>query len=69
MNRVILVTGDFPKYDRFGIYTGETEFVVSHGINEDTGESVILPNDPPRTFPGAYYNGDIGEWVLPGDDK
>ena len=68
MARIILITGHFPIYDSRGVDTSRKEFVVSHGINEDTGQNVILPQDRPSTFPGAYYDGDIGEWVLP-DNK
>jgi len=68
MSRIILITGNFPIYDRNGMPTGKTEFVVSHGINEYTGQAVILPNDPPSTFPNAYYDGEACEWVLPGED-
>lgn len=62
---IILITGYFDKYDRNGHKTGEKEFVVSHGIDLETGKMVILPCDPPHTFRGAYIDSDIGEWVLP----
>jgi hypothetical protein len=65
MARIILITGDFPIYDSRGVDTGRKEFVVSHGVNEDTGQNVILPNEKPSSFGGAYYDGEIGEWVLP----
>lgn len=68
MARTILITGNFPLYDRDGIPTGKTEFVVSHGINEDTGQNVVLPNDPPITFPRSYFDNDLNEWVLPGEE-
>lgn len=68
MARIVLITGDFPIYDRNGVDTGRKEFVVSHGINEDTGQAVILPNQRPSQFGGAYFDQEIGEWVLPDRD-
>ena len=64
MSRIILITGHFPIIVN-GEDTGKTEFVVSHGINEDTGASIILPNDPPHTFEGSYYSTEMNEWILP----
>lgn len=59
---IILVTGWFPIYDK-GIDTGKKEFVVSHGVDVDTGRDVILQSVPPERL-GAKYNMEIGEWVL-----
>ena len=64
MGRVILITGDFQKYDSYGNpIIGETEFVVSHGVDEDTGKIVIVQAEHPRTL-GAKFDCEIGEWVL-----
>jgi hypothetical protein len=60
---IILITGNFPVYDHQGYATGKTEFVVSHGIDVETGKTVILPNDHPRTL-GGKFDYDIGEWVI-----
>lgn len=61
---ILLITGNFPIYDNFGIDTGETEFVVSHGVNYYTGVVVILPCEHPATL-GAYYDRTFGEWIIP----
>jgi hypothetical protein len=67
MGQIMLITGNFPLYDKHGIPTGKGEFVVSHGINMDTGRDVIIENVHPNTIPGAYYDGDIGEWMIRGE--
>lgn len=61
MSRIILITG---KYDTYinGI-KGEKEFVVSHGINEDTGISIVLPNEHPMKL-GGKFDIELGEWVI-----
>jgi hypothetical protein len=59
---IILITGTFPIYRR-GVKVGE-EFVVSHGVDERTGRTVILPAEHPSKL-GARFDMDIGEWVLP----
>ena len=43
------------------------KLVTSHGYNEDTFEHVVLPVDHPSLL-GAYFDGDIGEWVIPDRD-
>ena len=58
---IIVITGNFPIYDHNGIATGETEFVISHGIDEK-GNLVIMPNIHPRQL-GATFDAEIGEWV------
>lgn len=63
MSRIVLITGTYPTYDRFGIKNGE-EFVVSHGISDETLCTIPLPNVHPREFPGAYYDNQLGEWVM-----
>ena len=60
---ILCVTGWFPVYGDDGHYTGREEFVVSHGINMDTDETVILPCEHPEIL-GAKYDIDIGEWIL-----
>jgi hypothetical protein len=44
--------------------TGQEKLVVSHGIDEYTGKSVILPCEPPERI-GAKFDQEIGEYVLP----
>lgn len=46
--------------------TGREELVVSHGIDEHTGKTVILPCEPPERI-GAKFNAEIGEYVLSDD--
>ena len=60
---LILITGNFKKYDRYGIATGETEFVVSHGVDPITGRDVVVPCDHPRML-GGVYDSTYGEWVI-----
>lgn len=60
---IILVTGDYPIYDKFGNKTDKTEFVVSHGVDDKTLDSVVLPNKAPTDI-GAVFNKNIGEWVI-----
>jgi hypothetical protein len=60
---IICVTGWFKKYDRDGVYTGKREFVVSHGIDFETDEHVILPCEHPDVL-GAKYDTEIGEYVI-----
>lgn len=61
---IIVVTGWFEDYDRYGMKTGKKVFGVSHGIVEETGESVVLPceNDPRNL--GAVWHENMGEWVI-----
>jgi hypothetical protein len=63
MSRIFVVTGSFPVYDRRGRPTGQREFVVSHGIDEDTGRNVILPSEHPAKL-GALWDRETNEWVL-----
>lgn len=63
MSRVICITGWFEKFDKAGHPTGELEFLVSHGIDEDTGKSVTLPCCDPRWL-GAKIDPDINEYVI-----
>lgn len=59
---IILVTGMFDIYDKYG-KTGRKEFVASHGVREETGEIIIVSQDHPVKL-GAEYNEHIGEWVI-----
>jgi hypothetical protein len=55
MSRIVLIT----------VIDEETgKLVTSHGYDEDTFKSVITSQDHPTSL-GAYYDGDIGEWVIP----
>lgn len=62
MGRIICITGDFAIYDG-GVPTGKTEFVVSHGVDEDTGRNIILPSEHPAKL-GAKFDLELGEWVI-----
>jgi hypothetical protein len=62
MSRVICITGTFDVLKR-GVPTGAKEFVVSHGINEETGRTVILPTEHPAQL-GAKFDRQLHEWVL-----
>jgi hypothetical protein len=65
--RIILVTGYFQKYGRDGHeILGETEFLTSHGIDEETGKTVIVQAEHPK-YLGAKFDYEIGEWIL--EDK
>jgi len=61
-DRILCVTGTFDVYDG-SVITGQTEFVVSHGVNMRTGKIVIMPNDHPRSL-GAKQDPVDGEWYL-----
>jgi len=63
MSRVIIITGWFDVLDQFGSSTGKKEFLVSHGIDQDTGKNVILPNEHPLKL-GAVLDDGVVEWVL-----
>lgn len=63
MGRIICITGDFPVVGNRGEHTGRTEFVVSHGIDEDTYRHVVLPCEPPQRL-GAVFDDELREWVL-----
>ena len=64
---IMLITGNFPLYGRDGVPTGKTKFVVSYGVSMKTDNIIILPNEPPNTFPGAFYSMEAGEWFMPED--
>ncbi len=61
---IILITGWFDEFDRYGHRTGKKEFLVSHGIDPDTGRTVITSCDPPSRIPGARFDDDYQEWVI-----
>jgi len=55
MSRIVLVT----------VIDEETgKLVTSHGYNENTFENIITSQDHPSIL-GGYFDGDIGEWVIP----
>ena len=43
--------------------TGREELVVSHGIDERTGPTVVLPCEPPERIV-AKFNAETGEYDL-----
>ena len=59
---IILITGTFPTYDKYGIRNGK-EFVVSHGYDPKTGKDIITTNDHHKRM-GGRFDMDMGEWVL-----
>lgn len=59
---IVLVTGTFEVMDR-GRRTGRKEFLVSHGVDYDTGEQVVLPSEPPAAL-GGVFDDTLNEWVL-----
>lgn len=61
---IILITGWFDEYDRHGSRTGKKEFLVSHGIDLDTGKTVITTCEPPDRIQGARFDKDYQEWVI-----
>lgn len=62
MSRIICIADWFDVINR-GINTGRKEYVVSHGIDEDTGRHVILPSEHPSKL-GAKIDPEINEWVI-----
>lgn len=64
MSRVIVITGCFPKYDRAGFKTGEYEEGVSHGVEEGSMRTIILPQVRYPSELGAKYDDGLGEWVI-----
>ncbi len=43
--------------------TGRTELVTSHGVDVDTGRTIITSCDHPEKL-GGRYDGEVGEWVI-----
>lgn len=60
---IICICGLFEVYDRHGRPIGREEFMVSHGIDDRTGRTVILPNEHPAKL-GARLDRTLMEWVL-----
>ena len=61
---IICITGWFDIYDRQGYKTGKKEFVVSHGIDTDNNDKiVVLPSEHPRDL-GAIFSEEIRERVI-----
>lgn len=64
MSRLILITDWFDKYDRYGYKTSEKELLVSYAVDEDSGETVVVPNNPITWFDGAKIDLELNEYVL-----
>jgi len=64
MGRTILITGMFDVYDG-SIKVGE-EFAVSHGIDEDTNQVVIVQSVHPKQL-GGVFDSKLNEWVINDD--
>lgn len=61
MSRIIVIAGNYPIINQFG--SDGSKFVASHGINEDTGGNVVLPQIDPKLL-GATFNRDMQEWII-----
>jgi len=48
--------------------TGQMETIVSHGIDLETDQPVILPNETPQSI-GAVFDREYGEFVLQGRNR
>ncbi|MDI6977282.1 hypothetical protein [Serratia sp. Se-RSBMAAmG] len=42
--------------------TGRVEEIVSHGINSETGQNVVLPWESPKAL-GAHYSQEYGYYL------
>lgn len=61
---IVVMTGYFEEFDRFGYPTGKKVFGVSHGVNAETLNMISLPPvDHPREL-GAVFNEQYREWVI-----
>ena len=61
---IVVICGFFEKEDSFGYPTGEKEFGVSHGIDMNTDQIVILPSVSHPEELGAKFDQNLGEWVV-----
>lgn len=61
---IILVADWFDEYGDFNIPTGKREYLVSHGVDLDTGKTIITDHFDPRKSTMCYFDEDMGEWVL-----
>jgi hypothetical protein len=61
---IIVICGFFEKEDGFGYPTGEKEFGVSHGVDMNTDQIVILPPVSRPELLGAKFDQQFGEWVI-----
>lgn len=64
---ILLITGNYPVEDHLP-GPPEYEFVVSHGVDLETGCNIVLPQDHPIAL-GAVYDKGYGEWVLKDKDN
>ena len=60
---ILLITKWFPVYDNYGYKTGKKVFGVDHGVDLDTGRTVVLPESHPKDL-GAKFNDELQEWVI-----
>lgn len=60
---VMLITGWFPIY-KDGYDNGEKEFLVSHGVDIDTGEHIVTGNFNPKLSEDCYFDQLFEEWFL-----
>lgn len=60
---IICICNWFPVPDRYGLPTGRKELLVDYAVDEDTGQSIVLPNEHPSKL-GARFHAVLGEWVL-----
>ncbi len=59
---LLITTTEFDKN------VGAKTPIVSHGIDEETGKSVVLPCVHPADL-GAVYDKERREWILPDRQK
>ena len=43
--------------------TGRIKMIVSHGVDEETGQVITLPQVEPHLI-GSFFNLEIGEYTL-----
>lgn len=59
---MIVIVNKCKKFDVYGLPIGY-EFLVSHGVDTNTGELIILPNIPPHEL-GCEFDINLGEYIL-----
>lgn len=40
------------------------QLIVSHGVNDETGQNIVLPWMPVNYFQGAKYSNDAGMYYI-----
>lgn len=60
---IIVIANKEKELDRYGLPTGKMLTVASHGIDIDTGQTIVLEQCHPQQL-GAKFDLTIDEWVL-----